>query len=130
MRMRGWRERLRALREDAITVYVAARDPRLPWAVRLFALAVAAYAFSPIDLIPDFVPVLGLLDDLVLVPLGIALVIRLTPPAVLADARQRARALATRPRSLAGAIAVAAVWLLAAAAAAAWLARVAAAPRL
>jgi len=74
------RERLRALRADTLAVYFAARDPRLPWRVRLVALAVAAYALSPIDLIPDFVPVLGLLDDLLLLPLGIALVVRLTPP--------------------------------------------------
>ncbi|MGK9626001.1 DUF1232 domain-containing protein, partial [Salmonella enterica subsp. enterica] len=67
------RERLRALRADTLAVYFAARDPRLPWRVRLMALAVAAYALSPIDLIPDFVPVLGLLYDLLLLPLGIAL---------------------------------------------------------
>lgn len=122
------RERLRALRADTLAVYFAARDPRLPWRVRLVALAVAAYALSPIDLIPDFVPVLGLLDDLLL-PLGIALVIRLTPPEVLADARRKAQATVERPRSLAGAVAVVAVWLLMAVAAAVWFARVAAIPR-
>lgn len=122
------RERLRALRADTLAVYFAARDPRLPWRVRLVALAVAAYALSPIDLIPDFVPVLGLLDDLLLLPLGIALVIRLTPPGVLADARRKAQATVERPRSLAGAAAVVAVWLLMAVAAAVWFARVAVTP--
>ena len=123
------RERLRALRADTLAVYFAARDPRLPWRVRLMALAVAAYALSPIDLIPDFVPVLGLLDDLLLLLLlGIALVIRLTPPEVLADARRKAQATVERPRSLAGAAAVVAVWLLMAVAAAVWFARVAVTP--
>jgi uncharacterized membrane protein YkvA (DUF1232 family) len=70
---RTWVARLRALKREALVVYFAARDPRLPWHVRMLAMAIAAYALSPIDLIPDFIPVLGLLDDLVLVPLGIAL---------------------------------------------------------
>jgi uncharacterized membrane protein YkvA (DUF1232 family) len=109
----GWRERLRALKRESLVVWYAARDPRLPWPVRLLALAVAAYALSPIDLIPDFIPVLGYLDDLVLVPLGIALVVKLTPAPVLADARVRAAATAARPVSRAGAAVVIALWLLA-----------------
>ena len=111
--MAGWREPLRALKRESLVVWYAARDPRLPWPVRLLALAVAAYALSPIDLIPDFIPVLGYLDDLVLVPLGIALVVRLTPAPVLADARVRAAATAARPVSRAGAAVVIALWLLA-----------------
>lgn len=111
--MAGWRERLRALKRESLVVWYAARDPRLPWPVRLLALAVAAYALSPIDLIPDFIPVLGYLDDLVLVPLGIALVVKLTPAPVLADARVRAAATAARPVSRAGAAVVIALWLLA-----------------
>ena len=79
----------RRIKQDVVAVYHAARDKRTPWAVRLLALLVAAYALSPIDLIPDFVPVLGYLDDLLLVPLGLLQVIRLLPPAVLADARRR-----------------------------------------
>ena len=110
--MAGWRERLRALKRESLVVWYAARDPRLPWPVRLLALAVAAYALSPIDLIPDFIPVLGYLDDLVLVPLGIALVVKLTPEPVLADARVRAAATAARPVSRAGAAVVIALWLL------------------
>jgi uncharacterized membrane protein YkvA (DUF1232 family) len=106
------RDRARALQRQALLVWHAARDPRLPWALRLLALAVAAYAFSPIDLIPDFIPVLGLLDDLVLVPLGIALVVRLMPEAVLADARRSAEASMQRPVSWIAALALGAVWLL------------------
>lgn len=112
MKPTGWRQRLRALKHEALTVYFTARDPRLPWPVRLLALAIAAYALSPIDLIPDFIPVLGYLDDLVLVPLGVALVVRLTPPAILADARERAQRVAIRPVSVIAAVVIAAIWLL------------------
>jgi len=97
--------------QQALTVYFAARDPRTPLLVRLLALAVAAYAFSPIDLIPDFIPVIGYLDDLVLLPLGIALIVRLTPPAVIADARRQAEQAVTRPVSRLAAGAVLLFWL-------------------
>ncbi|MFD0739803.1 YkvA family protein [Lysobacter koreensis] len=119
--MAGWRARLHHLKREALTVYFAARDPRLPWPVRLLALGIAAYALSPIDLIPDFIPVLGYLDDLVLVPLGVALVVKLTPPAILADARLRAERVAVRPVSVAAAIVIAAIWLLLLAAVGWWL---------
>ena len=89
----------RALKRDVLVVYLAARDPRTPWALRLLALAVAAYALSPIDLVPDFIPVLGYLDDLLIVPLGLALVLRLLPPPVLLAARERAARMLARPRS-------------------------------
>ena len=108
-----WVARLRMLRRESLVVWYAARDPRLPWPVRLLALAVAAYALSPIDLIPDFIPVLGYLDDLVLVPLGVALVVKLTPAAILADARARAAVTAARPTSTAAAIVIVVLWLLA-----------------
>lgn len=114
-RAKAWARRLK---RDVVAVYHAARDPRTPWAVRLLALLVAAYALSPIDLIPDIVPVLGYLDDLLLLPLGLLLVIRLLPPEVLADARRRAAATLARPRSLAAGVVIGALWL--AAAAAAW----------
>ena len=106
----------RAIKRDAVAVWLAARDPRTPWAVRLLALAVAAYALSPIDLIPDFIPVLGLLDDLVLVPLGLWLVVRLTPPALMADIRARAQTVVDRPVSRAAAALVVMVWIASAAA--------------
>ncbi|MBP7692808.1 MAG: DUF1232 domain-containing protein [Anaerolineales bacterium] len=88
----GWRAWARRLKLEAYTLYLAYRDPRVSWPARLFAAAVAAYAFSPIDLIPDFIPVLGYLDDLILVPAGIALALRLIPPDVLAECRERAQA--------------------------------------
>jgi uncharacterized membrane protein YkvA (DUF1232 family) len=116
------RRRARALREHTRAVWFAARDPRMPWAARWLALAVAAYAVSPIDLIPDFIPVLGLLDDLVLLPLGIALVIRLTPPEVIADARERARAVSP-PRSVAAAAVIVVLWLAVAGGATVWALR-------
>ncbi len=112
MGLSAWRQRLHALKRETLTVYFAARDPRLPWPVRLLALAIAAYALSPIDLIPDFIPVLGYLDDLILIPLGVALVVRLTPPAILADARSRAEHAAQRPVSVIAAVVIAAIWLL------------------
>lgn len=103
--------RARDLKRHTLTVYFAARDPRMPWGARLLALLVAAYALSPIDLIPDFIPVLGLLDDLLLLPLGLALVLRLTPPEVMAAARQRAQAAADKPVSYGAAIFTALLWL-------------------
>ena len=93
-----------------MALWIAAQDPRTPLAAKLVAGAVAAYALSPIDLIPDFIPVLGYLDDLLLVPAGIWLVIRLVPGELLAEFRAAAMA-RERPRSLAGAAAIAALWL-------------------
>jgi uncharacterized membrane protein YkvA (DUF1232 family) len=110
----------RSIRRDGHAVWLAARHPRTPWHARALALAVAAYALSPIDLIPDFVPVLGYLDDLVIVPLGILAVMRLVPAEVLAECRAAADAAARRPRSLAGAAAIVALWA-ASAALLAWL---------
>src|SRR6478672_6134290 len=87
-RLRQW---ARALKRDVHAVYLAARDPRTPWYVKALALAVAAYALSPIDLIPDFIPVLGYVDDLLIVPLGIALATKLIPSGVLEEHRANAR---------------------------------------
>ena len=104
----------RALKRDLHAIWLAARHPRTPRGAKLLALAVAAYALSPIDLIPDFIPVLGYLDDLLIVPLGILLVTRMIPPDVLAECRAAAEAAGRRPRSLAGAAAIVALWLAAA----------------
>jgi uncharacterized membrane protein YkvA (DUF1232 family) len=109
------------IKSDAITVYYVARDSRTAVPVRLLALAIAAYAFSPIDFIPDFIPVLGLLDDFLILPLGISLVIKLTPAAVVADNRARAREVTDNPRSTVAAIAIVAVWIFAAAILGYWL---------
>ncbi len=105
----------RSLKCDIVALWLAARDPRVPWFAKAAAGAVAAYALSPIDLIPDFVPVLGYLDDLIIVPLGIALVVRMIPPAVLAELRVEAERRAGRPTSLAGLAAILTIWVLLAA---------------
>ena len=99
------------IKEYTLTVYFAARDPRTPHFARVLAVLVAAYALSPIDLIPDFIPVIGYLDDLVLVPLGLALVVRLIPPEVIEFCRISARELAHKPVSYCAAIFFVALWL-------------------
>ena len=86
-RLKGW---ARAIGRDVVALWLAARDPRVPWHAKALAAAVAAYALSPIDLIPDFIPLLGYLDDLLIVPLGILLAVRLIPEAILAELRERA----------------------------------------
>jgi uncharacterized membrane protein YkvA (DUF1232 family) len=101
----------RALRRDAHAIYLASRDSRVPWAARLLAIAVVGYALSPIDLIPDFIPVLGVLDDLIIVPLGIWLVIELIPEDVMREYRAMASAAAQRPVSKAAAIIIVALWI-------------------
>jgi uncharacterized membrane protein YkvA (DUF1232 family) len=113
MRFSALKNLARSLKRQTLAAYFAARDPRTPWPVRLLAMSVAAYALSPIDLIPDFIPVLGQLDDLLLVPLGIALVLRLVPAEVMADARERAAVAADRPTSPAMVVAIVGIWLLA-----------------
>ena len=107
---------MRVLKREALVVYYAARDPRLPWHVRLLALAVAAYALSPIDLIPDFIPVLGYLDDLLIVPAGIWLVVKLIPPPLMIEFRGQAARRAERPTSYVAAVAIGAIWIASAAA--------------
>ena len=101
----------RTLRRDAHAIYLASRDPRMPWAARLLAVAVAGYALSPIDLIPDFIPVLGVLDDLIIVPLGIWLVIALIPEDVMREYRAMASAAPQRPVSKAAALVIVALWI-------------------
>jgi len=105
-RLRLWAARLRL---DVLALYLAARDRRVTLAPKLLAAGVAAYALSPLDLIPDFVPVLGLVDDLIIVPLGIAFAIRLIPADVMDDCRQRAAMLALR-RSHVAAVVIIVLW--------------------
>lgn len=114
------RRRARALKVETLALYHVARDPRVPWYARLFVGVVVAYALSPIDLIPDFVPILGYLDDLILIPLGIALALRMVPSPVLDDCRARAELDASRPTSRAAMLAIVGLWL-ASAALVAWL---------
>src|SRR6266849_170417 len=107
-RMKTWARRLN---RDGHAIYLASRDPRVPWHAKVLALAVAGYALSPIDLIPDFIPVIGYLDDLIIVPIGIFLVIRLVPAEVMAEHRELAKAAQDRPVSRGGAAAIIAVWI-------------------
>jgi uncharacterized membrane protein YkvA (DUF1232 family) len=107
------KEWARAITRDVLALWIAARDPRVPWYVKGVAMAVAAYALSPIDLIPDFVPVFGYLDDLVIVPLGIMLVVALIPGALMTEFRQQAATLAAKPRSTTAAVVIVLIWIAA-----------------
>jgi uncharacterized membrane protein YkvA (DUF1232 family) len=111
------RDQVRHLKTETYVLYLAARHPRTPWYAKLFVAGVVAYAFSPIDLIPDFVPVFGYLDDLVVIPLGIAVAIKLVPPRVLAECRARAQGAAAngKPVSRMAAAVIVGIWLLLAA---------------
>ena len=112
-----WKERVKALKRETFTLYLAYRHPRVPWYAKALALLIVGYALSPIDLIPDFIPVLGYLDDLVLIPLGIMIVIRMIPAEVLAECRQKAETIVGQ-RIGAGKIAAAVIvliWILSAA---------------
>ena len=109
------RRRARTVTWDVTALHLAARDPRVPWPAKAVAACVAAYALSPSDLIPDFVPVLGHLDDLVVGPLGILLAVKLVPPDLTAEFREEARRRCENPTGRAGTAIVVALWLLAAA---------------
>ena len=102
----------RALKRDVHAIYLAARSPRVPWHAKIIAIAVAGYALSPVDLIPDFIPVLGYVDDLIIVPLGIWLVLSLIPEEVIAECRAVADEAATRPQSRPAAMMIIAIWIL------------------
>lgn len=117
------RSRARQLKAETYALYLAARHPATPWYAKLLAALVLAYAFSPIDLIPDFIPLLGYLDDLILVPAGIALTLRLIPAPVMEECRQAAQAATDqrRPRNWFAALVIVLIWLGLAAATIAWL---------
>jgi len=109
------------IKRDVHAVYLASRDPRVPWYAKALAIVVAGYAVSPLDLIPDFIPVLGYLDDVLLLPLGIYLVVKLIPPTIMAEHRAEAEAAGERPVSHLAAAIIILVWI-AAAVLAGWLA--------
>jgi len=102
----------RTIRLDGHAIYLASRDPRVPWYAKAVAISIAAYALSPIDLIPDFIPVLGYLDEAIILPLGVALVVRLIPPDIMAEHRAAASIAIDKPSSKAGAAVIVAIWLL------------------
>jgi len=111
-RLKEW---ARLVKRDVHALYLVARDPRVPWYAKALAVMVAGYALSPIDLIPDFVPVLGYLDDVIIVPLGVWLVIKLIPPQIMAEHRELASAASERPISRNAAIVIVCIWVASAA---------------
>ena len=118
-RIKEW---ARAIRRDVHALWLAARDPRTPWYAKAFALAIAAYALSPIDLIPDFIPILGYLDEVILLSLAIMLAVQLMPPDLLmTEHRVAATKAEGKPVSHAGAVVIVTVWLLMAVALIWWL---------
>ena len=116
-----WRERARLLKREVYTLYFAARDPRVPWYAKALAAVIVGYAFSPIDLIPDFIPVVGYLDELVLIPLGVLAVRAMIPADILSECRERAARLEGTPTNRIAAILIVAIWLSLAAAAIYWI---------
>lgn len=116
-RIKSW---AKSLKRDVVALWIAAHSPRTPVAAKLVAGAVAAYALSPIDLIPDFIPVLGYLDDIVIVPLGIALAVRMIPAALMTEFRAEAVSMA-RPVNKPMAVLIVILWLVVFVVAAAWL---------
>ena len=113
MAFEGWKAKALKLKQEVYAVYLASRDRRVPWCARLVAIVVVAYAFSPIDLIPDPIPVLGYLDDLILIPLGIALVIKLIPAEVLQDCREKAASTmrAGKPKNWVAGVIIILIWV-------------------
>jgi uncharacterized membrane protein YkvA (DUF1232 family) len=104
----------RAVKRDVIALFLAARDPRTPWYARTAAGLIAAYALSPIDLIPDFIPVLGYLDDLIVVPIGIWAVVKLMPADLMSEFRAEAARMDARPKSRVAALFIVAAWIVSA----------------
>jgi uncharacterized membrane protein YkvA (DUF1232 family) len=111
--LQRWKDRVRIIKREVYALYLAYRDPRTPWYGKAFAALVVAYAFSPIDLIPDPIPVLGYLDDLVLLPIGVMIAVRLIPPEVMNEARAKAEDVlrAGKPVSWIGALLIGIIWV-------------------
>ncbi|WP_373530314.1 YkvA family protein [Nostoc sp.] len=121
--MQSLKQLAKKLKKETYAVYLASKDSRVPWYVRLLAAGVVAYAFSPIDLIPDFIPILGYLDDLIIVPFGVWLVLKLIPPSVLAECRERAETALSqkKPTSWVAAGVIVIIWVLLGILTALWL---------
>ena len=121
--MEDWKQRARELKSETYSLYLAYKDPRTPWYAKAFAALVVAYAFSPIDLVPDFIPVLGYLDDLILVPVGVALALKMIPAEVIAAARAEAteRMASGKPINWVAGAAIIVIWLGALALAIYWV---------
>jgi uncharacterized membrane protein YkvA (DUF1232 family) len=112
-----WKHRVKLLKAETYALYLAYRDPRVPWYSKAFAALVVGYAFSPIDLIPDFIPILGYLDDLILVPIGITIALKMIPDEIMEECRVNAREALKdgRPTNWAAAIVIIGIWILLAA---------------
>jgi uncharacterized membrane protein YkvA (DUF1232 family) len=121
-----WEQRARQLKLEVYAIYLAYGDPRVPLRARIFAACVVGYAFSPIDLIPDVIPILGQLDDLVLVPLGVAIALKMIPAPVMLECREQASAILRqdKPINWIGAAVIVGIWLLLAALTIALIARI------
>lgn len=106
------KQRAKHLKSEVVALYFAYRDSRVPWYAKLFIVFVVGYTLSPIDLIPDFIPVLGYLDDLVLVPLGVAMALKMIPGQVMEEARMKASTLTTKPKNWFAAAVIIAIWTI------------------
>ena len=120
-RLESWKRRARDLKREVYALYFACRDPRVPWYAKALAVAIVGYAFSPIDLIPDFIPVLGYLDELVLLPLGVMAVRALVPPEVMGECRAKAVQLEGKPRNWIAAAVIVTIWIAIAVAGFLWM---------
>lgn len=112
-----WKHRAEKLKIEIYAIYLAYKDSRVPWYARIFAACLVAYAFSPIDLIPDPIPILGYLDDLILIPLGVVLALKMIPKEVLVECREKSREmmLQSKPVNRIAAIVIIAIWVICAA---------------
>lgn len=110
----GWKQRAKQLKIEIYAIYLAYRDPRVPWYARIFAAIIVGYAFSPIDLIPDPIPILGYLDDLILIPLGVVLALKMIPKEVMAECRERSQEIMRqkKPVNRIAAIVIIAIWII------------------
>jgi uncharacterized membrane protein YkvA (DUF1232 family) len=120
-----WKQQARLLKIEVYAIYLAYKDPRVPLHARIFAACVVGYAFSPIDLIPDPIPILGYLDDLILIPLGIKIALKMIPPDVLAECREKAQEIIRqgKPVNRVAAAVIIAIWLILASLAVVFMAR-------
>ena len=109
-----WKQKSRHLKIEIYALYLAYRDPRVPWYAKAFVALVVGYAFSPIDLIPDFIPVLGYLDDLVLIPLGVAIALKMIPEKIMEDCRIRSKEVMSKkkPINRVAAVVIICIWLM------------------
>jgi uncharacterized membrane protein YkvA (DUF1232 family) len=107
-----WKQKVKQLKREIFTIYFACKHPKVPWHTKILAVCVVGYAFSPIDLIPDIIPILGYLDDIILVPLGIMLLVRMIPADILAECRQQADTNNIKPKSWIAAAVIIFIWLL------------------